>query len=111
MRAAAAADAFRAPGNDFIEQAHAPAMGNAAFDPRAVQVHGSTFTNDARDQIQGTRAPPAANRPGRCDSSGRQRAAGIERRKEFEHRIRHWCRAARRRGHVDARIELGQGPV
>jgi hypothetical protein len=36
VRQAAAADVLRIPLNDFIEQAHAAAMGNVAFDPAAI---------------------------------------------------------------------------
>jgi hypothetical protein len=36
MTATAATDAFGAPVNDFIEQAHASMMRNMALDPRAV---------------------------------------------------------------------------
>src|SRR5216684_3399969 len=82
MSVAAAADAYGTPGNDFIEQAHAPVMRNAAFDPRAVQTHGATFTTmllTPRSRYSSTVRPASAR--ARCDSSGRLRAAGIESRK------------------------------
>src|SRR5882757_10675323 len=74
MRAAAAADACGAPVNDFIEQAHAPVMRNAAFDPRAVQTHGATFTTmlpTPRSRYSSTVRPASAR--ARCDSNGRLR--------------------------------------
>src|ERR1700688_1397937 len=75
MSAAAAAHACVAPGNHFIEQAHAPMMRNAAFDPRAVQTHGATLTIMLESSRYSTTVRPASARA-RCDRSARRRAAG-----------------------------------
>ncbi len=42
VRAAAASDPMRIPGEHFVEQAHAAAVGNLLLDPGARQMHGCT---------------------------------------------------------------------
>jgi len=42
VRAAAASDPMRIPGEHFVEQAHAAAVGNLPLDPGARQKHGFT---------------------------------------------------------------------
>ena len=42
VRAAAASDPMRIPGEHFVEQAHAAAVGNVRLDPGACQRHGFT---------------------------------------------------------------------
>jgi len=104
------ADAFPAPAMTSSSQHRRPRWGIAAFDHAAVPSDGSTFTDDAPNQIQVLEHRPAANRPASATAAADSGARGIERRKDSASGSA-WCPGARRRATSTWRAHrMGPGP-